>query len=440
MLRIVTCLCFIALLTSCSASTVEEQKESLIGPRVSVLTHDAKLTTSSNKQTAKITLPRPFINGNWKQAGGISNHSMQHLLLTSGTSLLWRKDFGEGSNSENYLITEPIVYKGTVFTLDVEARVCAFDLATGKKLWTRRVASQSEQDDSTAIKGAGLAISHGKLIITTGFADVIAIDINRMGEIWRYKADAPFRSAPTIEDERIFVQTITDKLISLNLSDGKELWSYQASGEKTILLGCASPAVDKGVLIAAFSDGEIKAFKSDTGSLLWANALTSINNKARSSEINSITARPVIENGVVYAIGHNNLMAAIDIRTSRRIWTQEIGGLNQPYLAGKYIYAINNDNELVAMSAKTGDVLWIRKLPKYADEAAKRNAILFYGPVLASNKLIISASNGYTYFVNPYNGKIIYQNMIARELNSAPIIAEDTLLFTSANAKILAYK
>lgn len=432
---------FMLILTSCSRQSWfgEEKKVNLTGERVSVLTHDARLTTNEIRNDVKIILPRPTSNTNWKQAGGISNHSMQHLKINNGTNLLWRKTFGEGSSDENYLLTEPVVYKGTVFTLDVNARVSAFDINTGKKIWSRRVASKTESEDLTSIKGAGLAISNNKLVVTTGFNDVIMIDVDRMGEVWRYSANAPFRSAPTIDNSKIFVQTITDELIAIDLETGKELWVHQSNAEDTVILGGASPAVDMGVVVAVFSNGEIKAFRTDTGILLWADALTSMANSRARAEINSVRARVVIDRGMVYAIGNNDLMVAISLRSGRRIWEKEIGGLNQPCLAGNYIYVLNNNNELVAMTANSGEVLWIRKMPKYSDIDAQRGLILWSGPILASDNLIITSSSGEVYFISPYTGKIKYNNKIANSFFSAPITAENKLLFITSDAKILAY-
>lgn len=429
------------MLTACSRQTWfgEEKRANLTGERVSVLTHDTKLNIHEKAATTKIILPRPLSNNHWKQSGGISNHSMQHLKIENGTNLLWRKTFGEGTSDENYLITEPISYKGVVFTLDVEGKISAYELATGRKFWSRRIASKTEADDLTAIKGVGLAVSHDKLVITTGFADVIMIDLKRMGEAWRYTANAPFRSAPTIDNGKVFVQTMTDELIALSLNEGKELWSHQVVGEETIILGGAAPTIDKGVLVAVFTNGEIKAFKADTGSLLWVDALTSVAKSRARAEINSVKARVVIDNGVVYAVGHNDLTVAIDLRSGRRIWEKEIGGINQPYLAGKYLYIISNDNELIAMTAKTGEVLWIRKLPRYDDEDAKKGMILWAGPILASNNLITTSSDGYIYFISPYTGKIKYSNKVANSIASAPIVSMDKLLFITSDAKILAY-
>ena len=121
--------------------------------------------------------------------------------------------------------------------------------------------------------------------------------------------------------------------------------------EATTLVGGANPALDtkQDVLIAAFSTGEIEAFKASTGSVLWSDVLVSKRRSNSLSSINGIKANPVIDNDFVFALGHNNILADLDLRTGNRVWEKEIGGTNQPCVAGKFLYVLRDDFHLIAM-------------------------------------------------------------------------------------------
>ena len=62
------------------------------------------------------------------------------------------------------------------------------------------------------------------------------------------------------------------------------------------------------------------------------------------------------------------------------------------------------------------------------------------GPVLAGNRLLISASNGYVFAVSPYNGKILGYISLSDGVSVSPVIARGIVVFTTADAEIVAYK
>ena len=100
-------------------------------------------------------------------------------------------------------------------------------------------------------------------------------------------------------------------------------------------------------------------------------------------------------------------MAAIDLRTGRRVWAREIGGTESPWVAGDYIYTITNDNELICISREDGKVLWVRGLPRFEDPEDREDAIIWTGPILASDRLIVAGSNSEALAISPYDGRLI---------------------------------
>ena len=92
---------------------------------------------------------------------------------------------------------------------------------------------------------------------------------------------------------------------------------------------------------------------------------------ARSTELiltlADIRGRPVIDRNSVIAMSHGGQMVSIDLRTGRRIWSRDIGGLESPWVAGDYIYAITNHAEVVCISRENGRAYWVRALPRFED-------------------------------------------------------------------------
>ena len=261
------------------------------------------------------------------------------------------------------------------------------------------------------------------------------------GEInWTVKISAPSRAAPTVIDNRVFVVTIDNQIFAFNAEDGDQLWSYQGLDSQAGLVGMASPAANRDIVVPAFSSGELYALRVENGSVAWVESLAARRKNSGLSSISDIRALPVMDKGAVIAVSFGGKIVALDERTGQRLWQREVGGSQTPWVAGNHLFMLTANNELAALGRDEGKVIWVSQLPKYKKEEKREGAIALKGPVLAGGRLIIGASNGMMYEVNPTNGKMLREWDIKSEVVVAPIVAGGTLYVLTANGKLNAYK
>ncbi len=415
----------------------DEEKVRLPGERVSVLVHERALKPDPKAADAKILLPKPSVNANWPQSGGYANHAMHHIDVGNVLKPLWQADIGAGSDDEERIVGAPIVAGGRVFAMDAETTVSAFDAKTGQSLWEAELTPDDEDDGHIS---GGIAYEDGRVFVATGFAQVIALAAGDGSEIWRQTVAGPLRSAPTIRGGRVFVVTVDNKLHALDASSGGSLWTHTGIAEVASLLGGGSPAVDGGVVVVPYSSGELVALKVENGRLLWADSLASVRRSAAVSTLSHIRGRPVIDRGRVFALSTGGLMVAIDLRTGRRIWDKQIGGLESPWVAGNYIFVLTNNAEIVCLSRRDGRIHWVRALPRFEDEEDKEDPIVWSGPILAGDRLILAGSHGEVLSVSPYTGKILGSEEMADGIPVSPVAAGRSVYFLSDDAELLAYR
>lgn len=417
-----------------------EEKIRLEGERLSVLDGETALQPDFKPDEVKIVLPAPVINSTWSQSGGNSVHLMQHLMSATKLKEKWDSSFGDGDSKRDFLIASPVAANKVAFAIDANAIVSAFRLDSGDKIWKKRLKPLIKDDMGTAIKGGGIAVFDKKIFATTGFGGVFALDMVTGKKIWRYDADMPIRIAPTVNHGVIFVQTIDNKLIALNSADGSVLWDYKSPTEATTLVGGASPAYspEQDIIIAAFSNGELRAFKASTGSPLWSDILVSRKRTNSLSNINAIKANPVIDGERVYALGNNNILVAIDIRSGARIWEKEVGSTNQPWVAGKFMFVLNNNFDLFALETSTGKIVWTTKVP-VGETKEDRVGVTLSGPVLTNNRLLVASSNGYSFSISPYSGKILGFITLDDGVQVSPIVVDGMAILTTKDADLVAY-
>jgi outer membrane protein assembly factor BamB len=414
-----------------------DTKTRLPGERLSVLSLQRQLEPDPALAQLEVRLPRPVENGNWPEAGGFPNHVMHHLALGDDPKRVWRASAGSGDSRDGVILSAPVVAGDRIFTMDAESLVRAFDAATGRRLWEFDTKPEAERGRGF---GGGVAVAGGRVFVSTGYAQVIALDPDTGKEIWRQAVGAPVRGAPTVADGRIFAVTVENTTEALAVEDGHRLWTHTGTAENAGLLGSASPAVEGDVVVVPYMSGELFALRAENGRPLWNDNLAAARRVDAVSSMADIRGEPVIDRGRVFAVSHSGRMAAIDLRTGDRVWEQEIGGTNTPWVAGDFIFVLGNNGELICLTRRDGRIRWIFQLPRYENPEKKRDPLQWTGPVLAGDRLIVLASNGEALSVSPYTGKAIGRIEMPDGSYNAPIVADKTLYVLTNDADLVAMR
>ncbi|NQU61552.1 MAG: PQQ-binding-like beta-propeller repeat protein [Rhodospirillales bacterium] len=414
-----------------------EQEPPLPGDRISVLLNQRTLSPDAKLAGVQILLPAPQANADWPQSGGYPNHAMHHIEIPETISEAWSVDIGSGSGDDQRLSSPPVVADGRVFVMDSDSVVSAFNATDGSGLW--KIDLTPDDEDDGHISG-GIAYEKGRLYITTGFAQVISLDAKTGNEIWRQPVSGPARAAPTVRDGRVFVVTVDNRLFAINAETGDGLWTHAGIVEAASILGGASPAVSGDTVVVPYTSGELVALKTSNGRVLWQDSLSAAKRTDVISNLSHIRGLPVIDRGRVIAVSHGGLMAALDLRSGRRLWQKEIGGLESPWVAGDYIFVITNDAEITALSRKDGRIHWVKTLPRYENPEKLEDPIIWTGPILASDRLIIAGSHGLAMAISPYTGRILGTVDMPDGVSLPPVVAGGSIYFLANDAELVAYR
>lgn len=424
--------------SACDAWMGGSEAPPLPGERISILKHETALQPDTlDAEESAIRLPAPSPTPDWPQNGGYANHAMHHVAAAPQLRQAWTADIGASADNEQRLITPPIVADGRVFTIDADSMVSAFDANTGKRLW--RAELTPDEEDDGHITG-GLAYENGRVFAGTGFAQVIAMDAASGQVVWRKSVSGPVRSSPTVRGGRVFAVSLDNKLHALAAADGRQLWTHAGSDELAMLLGGASPAVDQGVVVVPYTSGELAAVKADNGRQLWMDSLSSRRRTDATAALAHIRANPIIDRGRVFALSNSGLMVSIDLRSGLRIWEKNIGGYQSMWVAGDYLFTLTGNEELAALERDTGRIVWVTSLPRWDDPEARQGAIVWTGPLLVSDRLIVASSDGIAVAVSPYSGKILGSEDMPDGVSVPPIVAGETVYFLADDATLAAYR
>jgi outer membrane protein assembly factor BamB len=415
-----------------------ETDEAVSGDTVAVLALEEALVADPRIADMPINLPRAFTNTQWAQPGGAPTNSMQHLVLEGDLDRVWSRSAGVGNKASTRLTASPVLANGRLFVLDAEAQVFALDAETGARIW-RKILHRSGEGRRAGF-GGGVAFAENRVIVTTGFGDIYALDEETGEEIWSRDVGVPIRTAATVISGRAFLVTTDNQLLAVDTENGEVLWNQRAFQESAGLIAATSPAATNDVVVAPFTSGELDAVRIQTGSLAWSDQLTRTGNFTPLANINAIAARPVINDGRVYAISHSGRFVAIDLRTGERIWTINVASTQTPWIAGNFAYVVTVDAKLLCISTRDGRVRWLTQMDQWRNERNETGAIQYVGPVLISDRLVVISSQGRMEEYSPFTGEFLDSTRVGDPVSLPPIVANNTLYVYTDDADLVAFR
>lgn len=411
-----------------SLSPFNKEETKLPGERIAVLKSQEGFQVDASLAKLPVVLPAARSNKDWDQPGGVASNAPGHLEFSGGLAAVWRADIGAGSSDEGRLSASPIVYRGKIYTLDRKGVVSAFSASSGKRIWRVSLAPQNEKGDEGF--GGGLASGDGRIFVTTGFGIAVALNADNGAVEWTRNIGVPLRSSPTATDGKLFFVSTESKLYCLSTVDGVELWTFRGLPETAKLLSNVSPAVDGDKLVVAYPSGEIITFNISAKRPAWVETLL----RTRSgSSLGSLSdpARPVIDRGVVFAVGNSGRMIATALKSGERLWTKTIYSTQMPWPAGDFVYVVDTKGVLMALTRKAGKVRWLTELPQTTG---------WSGPVLAGGRLWLASAEGVMVSVDAKTGSIMSQRDLGTAIFIAPIVASGRMYVLTDKARLLALK
>jgi outer membrane protein assembly factor BamB len=424
--------------SGCSVFKKGRPKTPVLGQRIAVLSSEGDVAVDPATQALPFSLPPATENSSWTESGGNASNSMGQLTLANALQPLFTVQAGRGSSLTARLAAPPIVANGRVYAIDTLGAVRAFDGQTGAMLW----ASQTPNDKGSepSLYGGGIAYDNGRIFATNGLGYVSAMSEQTGGIFWQVRPGGPLRGAPTVTNGAIYVMSQDNQIYSLKEEDGSTNWNEAASLEIAGLFGAASPAVGQGTVVAGFSSGELNAYRYENGRQVWSDTLQRTSIRTSVSTLSDIDADPVIDSGQVFAIGAGGRMVALDLVSGQRLWELNIAGIATPWVAGDWIFVVTDDAKLACIYRQNGHIRWINQLPQYEKPKAKKGDVEYAGPVLAGNRLIVTASNGQVIQLDPATGNFLSQFNIGARISQQPVVANSTLYVFDDQAKLHAYR
>lgn len=200
---------------------------------------------------------------------------------------------------------------------------------------------------------------------------VVALDRTQGKKIWSSNTGEKFTAGPTITDSMVLLATKDAKIVALNRADGHQLWQAKISSEVL-----SPPTYGQGIVLVHAIDGTITALNAENGQAIWQ-----AEQSTPSLTLHYSSAPAIAGNHALVGLASGKLMA-FDLRSGVLAWERTISmprGRSEvqrmvdisadPLIDGTMAYVITYQGKLAAVNVASGDLLWEREISSYQNMA-----------------------------------------------------------------------
>ncbi|MCK5817989.1 MAG: outer membrane protein assembly factor BamB [Psychromonas sp.] len=344
--------------------------------------------------------------------------------------IAWTTSIGSGVGKYYSQLT-PATDSDAVYAASRDGEVSALNLQTGKTIWSVDLSKIAKNDFNSAARfSGGIGQDSDLLFIGTENGQVLAINKKQGKLAWISDVKGEVIATPVYSDDMVIVHTNRGDLLSLNAQTGKENWSQSNKQPNLSLRGSSAPSVAEGGVVYGRSDGFLCVVRLQTGQPLWELPIARAHGATALDRLTDIDMKPVIIDNVIYAQAYNGNMVAIQLLTSKQLWSQPYSGYNNIAASGETLYITDHRGYIYALDQMTGKKIWENKQLSY------RNVTSI---AVANQYIVIGDAEGYLYWINRDDGKFVAQQKLDSDgLYIAPIVTENYLYLQTRSGDLIA--
>lgn len=402
------------------------------GERFDVIVTQPTLKPDEEALEMPIEIPEQLGTEEWRSR----NDAMlsKHIGLT-GIQNEDSATIGDGNDFSSTNGPEPIVVGGYVFAMDAAGIVSAHNTSDlSQVLWTSEAGVVEDVDDQL---GGGLVYADDVVFASTGYGMLLALDVRSGKTIWKTSVGTPVRGAPAYGSGIVAVITADNQALAFDAKTGTPRWEHRGIRESAGYFSTTSPVISEGILVAAYSSGELFALRAETGNVLWSDTLTSDIRTRASAVFSGIDADPIVQDGVVVVTSASGVMQASALLNGRPLWQQRVGSHQMPWSAGNALFVISATHDVAAILKRDGLVRWAGSLAQ--NDGFKDTTPAMYGPILAGNALMVLDATGLLLTFKPEDGTHLGDYELAADPVTAPIIAGGAMYYVTRDARLHKY-
>ena len=361
-------------------------------------------------------------------AGCISNDTFEEpsplpeIESTVWLDEVWDMSIGDGDN-EQLLFLQPVISNGVLFAVSEDGELVAVDPKTGDEKWERGL-------DRSILAGVGA--DDDRLYVSTRAGELLGLSREDGSEQWSVSLPSEILAPPQSNGSTVVAQTIDGKALAFDAQTGEKRWQYDGVIPVLSFRGNATPTVGSETTLLAFASGQVFALLTETGQPVWQYAVGEPAGRTELERLVDVDGTPVLKDGVVYVVGYQGKMAAVDARSGQELWSRNASSFQSPTLGYGNIYISGSDGVISAYSLFNRKELWTQDKLKWRQTTS----------LLAVDGYLITGDfEGYVHILSQLDGSLQGQREIDDDGLRVPMLLDDDMIYIYGNSgRLVAYR
>ncbi len=325
---------------------------------------------------------------------------------------IWSQDFGS-IDEDKYVRLDPVLRGGTLYAVDSDGDLTAFDQDKGDTLWGI---------DLDREVTAGLGASSSNLFLGTRKGQVVAISIETHKIIWQQNVSSQILAPPVTDGETVIVQTIDGKVHALSEADGKSLWVYRRDGPSLSLRGTATPLIVQDAVVTGFSTGTLSALSLDKGRQLWEMTVAHPQGRNEIERLIDVDIQPLVKGYLLFVGSYQGKLVAIDLRSGRKVWSRDISTFTGLAVDDKNIYVTDDSDSVWALEQTTGSTVW---------RQGQLQGRALNAPAVMNDYIVVGDYEGYVHWLSTESGAMVTRYQVGNDPIRSAAIVDGFVLYVS---------
>lgn len=335
---------------------------------------------------------------------------------------LWSHNVGNGQG-KLYNRLKPAVQGGRIVAAAANGEVESFDRISGRLQW--------DADIDAPISG-GVGIGGGLVLVASDDGRVWALNEESGSVLWKTPVGAQVLAAPQSDGNLVVALTFSGDVVALDAKSGALKWKYAGRSPALSLRASSTPVIVDDLVVVGLGNGRVVALQLDSGRALWE---ARVGIGQGSSEIErqvDICSDLLVDDGIVYAVSYQGRLAALELRSGRRLWdsnASSVVGLSEGF---GNIYVVGANDAITAFTQSSRGVRW--------EQTALTRRQLSGGAVLDSY-LVVGDYAGYLHLLSQADGQFVGRVRADSDgVRVAPLVVDDILYVYGNSGDLEAYK
>lgn len=295
-----------------------------------------------------------------------------------------------------------------IFTPSLQGKVSKINKQSGKLLWSK----QLKQPLS-----AGVTLGSEKLYLGLMNGQLVALNSQQGDLLWSTQLSSETVAPPVYEGGYLIVHVNDGSVYRLNPDTGAFVWKYESSMPPLTLRGASKPKVFDRFVAVGFANGTMGIIDAETGQLRWQNRVSTPKGDSEIERLVDIKAQPLISGKLLLAVGYQGQLAAYDIQSGQKKWTQKTSSYQDMLIVGDQLIIAESDANIKAVDINSGTISW-------QQDALKNRGISAITEF--DEQLLVSDMQGIVHVLSVLNGGMIGRKSVT--LAPRSLVGHDKLV------------